>query len=127
MRLPWGGAKRATITRSQNRILTLFLTVYILFVPLQMGYLSRQMNLLEFFLLGCGACMCVCVCVRIFVCLWLSLGGISMWALWAQLRVVGNHLAQEFFILLMHVPQNQTHWCFGEAKIQNHSCSLQLR
>ena len=41
------------------------------------------MNLLEFFLLGCGACMCVCpqacvcVCVRIFVCLWLSLGGIS--------------------------------------------------
>jgi hypothetical protein len=29
MRLPWGGAKRATITRSQNGILTLFLTVNI--------------------------------------------------------------------------------------------------
>ena len=65
--------------------------------------------------------MYVCVCV--FVCLWLSLGDISMWALWAQLRVVGNHLAQESFILLMHVPQNQTHWCFGKFIITPALCN----
>ena len=32
MRLPWGGAKRATITQNQNRILTLFLTVYTVYM-----------------------------------------------------------------------------------------------
>lgn len=49
-----------------------------------MGYLSRQMNLLEFFLLGCGACMCVCVstsmCVRVraYICLFVA---VSWWHL----------------------------------------------
>ena len=55
---------------SYYRSYYLYIYIYILFVPLQMGYLSRQMNLLEFFLLGCGACMCVCACacVYLFVC-----------------------------------------------------------
>ena len=51
MRLPWGGgAKRATITRSQNRILTLPLTAYIylliysiyLFIQFVLSSLVRQ-------------------------------------------------------------------------------------
>ena len=42
MRPPWGGAKRATITRSQNRILTLILTVYYIFENIEIPLASIE-------------------------------------------------------------------------------------